>query len=332
MAWVRGGDEAAMLEIVLAPAIEGDERLVNELYGFAARCAALAAAEGTYRIGFGKAFVVGTTRTRALIDMAVKYGYMAKVSGDGEPEAWELQQVRGLFHIKTKEEKDWENRRKRDNSNPKLTCPVRRRDGDNCRYCGREVDWVNRTGPLGATYDHVNGTPADSPDDLAVCCKECNEDPNSRPPLQPPPRRPVYGAKTKEHLKKYTKKYPSDPAPSGIPPTPERPRTQRDTANAESSQRPATAAENAANDTDVVRPPTDGDNAPEAVLRPPKPPPAGGGVRNLGSSGRDGPGREGMGGARSGSVVPGRLAPAVTSSGSGRKRSRRGASEGGSHG
>lgn len=318
MTWVRNGDEGGMHPIVLAAAIEGDKRLVNELYGFVARCAALAAVQSSYRVTFGQAHLVGLTRAKVLLEKAVKYGYMTVV--DAVDDEWEIVQIHGLIHIKTKEEKEWDARRKRDNRNPKLLVPVRSRDGDNCRYCMRPVSWKNRNGALAATYDHVHNAPADSPDDMVVACFECNREPNDRPPLQPPPDKPRLGADTKNYLAKWSKRYPSDPAPSGTTPT----KTPR--------QRPAGTAENAANNTDVVRPPTHGDNASQARPQPRARGPNGQGLPDLGLSGRVGTGRDGTGQVGTGRDGTGRVVPGVADAArrppsSPRKRSKRGRGE-----
>jgi len=51
---------------------------------------------------------------------------------------------------------------------------VRERDGDYCRYCGAKVDWADRNGRLGGTYDHVDPTDAPVVANLVVCCRSCN--------------------------------------------------------------------------------------------------------------------------------------------------------------
>lgn len=51
---------------------------------------------------------------------------------------------------------------------------VKLRDGDLCRYCGREVKWTDRRGPQGATLDHVDPTGPSSEANLVVACRGCN--------------------------------------------------------------------------------------------------------------------------------------------------------------
>lgn len=51
--------------------------------------------------------------------------------------------------------------------NPEQRRAARERDGDMCRHCGQHVDFADRTGPLGGTYELVDG-------ELVVACRGCN--------------------------------------------------------------------------------------------------------------------------------------------------------------
>jgi len=62
-------------------------------------------------------------------------------------------------------------------SNTKLMREIRERDGNRCRYCACAVDWRDRRGPKGGTYDHV--TPLSRGggagiDNVVVACRQCN--------------------------------------------------------------------------------------------------------------------------------------------------------------
>lgn len=59
---------------------------------------------------------------------------------------------------------------------------VKRRDGDNCRYCGRTVNWKDRRSAAGATLDHVDPDGADDADNLVVACRGCNAKKRDRTP------------------------------------------------------------------------------------------------------------------------------------------------------
>lgn len=51
---------------------------------------------------------------------------------------------------------------------------IRKRDGDSCRYCGVVVEWKNRRGPNGGTYDHVEPNGDNSVENVVVACRACN--------------------------------------------------------------------------------------------------------------------------------------------------------------
>ena len=59
---------------------------------------------------------------------------------------------------------------------------VRDRDGDNCRYCGREVDWKDRKSERAGTYDHVVPRGGNDPANVVVACKGCNSRKADRTP------------------------------------------------------------------------------------------------------------------------------------------------------
>lgn len=67
---------------------------------------------------------------------------------------------------------------------PQLRAAIRKRDRDRCRYCGLRVQWSDRRGNSGGTYDHVI---PDGPSDLSnlvVCCRGCNSAKGARTPEQ----------------------------------------------------------------------------------------------------------------------------------------------------
>lgn len=63
---------------------------------------------------------------------------------------------------------------------------VRARDGDACRYCGREVDWTDRKTGKGGCYDHVVPHPVGpfTVENLVVACRACNTKKRDRTPEQ----------------------------------------------------------------------------------------------------------------------------------------------------
>ena len=209
MPWLRVGDTAASHPVVLR-ALElpqADERLKMELFGFAALAASMSAShKSDYIVELGTIrAIAGFTRAEELIKAAIACGYFEEISKDGNT-AYKLLDDPELFHMRLKEEIDWENRRKNDNRNPALTVPVRLRDGDACRWCGRVVYWKDRKSARGATYDHLHPSKgAETPADMVVACKSCNSSRKDNKDwsgtLLPAPMKPYYGAITVEFLK-----------------------------------------------------------------------------------------------------------------------------------
>ncbi len=76
---------------------------------------------------------------------------------------------------------------------PALRHAIRSRDLDRCRYCGVAVNWTDRKGPRGGTYDHIDPAGPNSYENLAVACRSCNSAKGDRLPheagmeLLPPP-------------------------------------------------------------------------------------------------------------------------------------------------
>lgn len=81
--------------------------------------------------------------------------------------------------------------------NADLRDAIRQRDGDNCRYCGITVNWLDRRSPSGATYDHIDPWGENTLENVVVACHQCNITKNQYPPEQvglkllPPPSNPV---------------------------------------------------------------------------------------------------------------------------------------------
>jgi len=59
---------------------------------------------------------------------------------------------------------------------------VRARDGDQCRYCGKVVNWTDKRGPDGGTYDHVMPDGPTDAENLVVACRGCNVSKGHRSP------------------------------------------------------------------------------------------------------------------------------------------------------
>ena len=85
--------------------------------------------------------------------------------------------------IERKEEQRAYNKRKNALYNDlRLTKAVRDRDGDTCQYCGKTVNWRDRKGCDGGTYDHIDPDGDNSLDNLCVACRSCNSSKRGRTP------------------------------------------------------------------------------------------------------------------------------------------------------
>lgn len=58
--------------------------------------------------------------------------------------------------------------------NRELCETIAKRDRDLCRYCGTRVNWADRRGAKGATYDHVDPAGENSLENVVVACRRCN--------------------------------------------------------------------------------------------------------------------------------------------------------------
>lgn len=85
-------------------------------------------------------------------------------------------------HVKA--ERDWARVRKELYATPGLVDAIRQRDGNLCRYCGHTVNWKDRRGPLGATYDHVIPRGPNTLENVVVACRGCNASKRNRTPEQ----------------------------------------------------------------------------------------------------------------------------------------------------
>jgi hypothetical protein len=59
---------------------------------------------------------------------------------------------------------------------------VQTRDRSMCRYCAVRVDWANKRGPSGGTYDHVDPEGDNSFGNVVVACRRCNGRKRDRTP------------------------------------------------------------------------------------------------------------------------------------------------------
>lgn len=65
-----------------------------------------------------------------------------------------------------------------------LRAAIRERDRDRCRYCNAVVNWLDRRGTLGGTYDHVDPDGPTDETNLVVACRGCNSRKGSKTPSE----------------------------------------------------------------------------------------------------------------------------------------------------
>lgn len=206
MAWSKFTDTTAFHPRLLRLASSRDVRQLNEAWGFVQR--ALTWSGQHYTDGFipeGLALLLTPGRTDALVKVATKAGMLEKAKREGEA-GWQiLFEVDDLMHIRSKEEVDWEKRHRQQLRDPDIWIPVRVRDGDACRYCGRVVKWYDNKSDRGATLDHVDP----DGDELVVACRKCNGEKQDRTPEQAgmvllsAPAEPYYSGATIARLAKF---------------------------------------------------------------------------------------------------------------------------------
>jgi 5-methylcytosine-specific restriction endonuclease McrA len=80
--------------------------------------------------------------------------------------------------------RDWDSKRKALFQDKDLVAAVRTRDRDHCRYCDLPVNWKDRKGKRGATYDHVTPRGQNTLENIVVACFECNGKKGHRTPEQ----------------------------------------------------------------------------------------------------------------------------------------------------
>ena len=75
-------------------------------------------------------------------------------------------------------------RRKQLQRDKYLVDKIKHRDRNLCRYCGIRVNWLDRNGPTGGTYDHIDPDGVNSIANVVVACRRCNGIKKDRTPDQ----------------------------------------------------------------------------------------------------------------------------------------------------
>ena len=207
MPWLKVSDTAAQHRIVWR-ALEIPGASMQSMWSLFGQVLALAVEAAAFKTNYiiERGSVLKFTGTPEAADKfiadAMFCGYLTdQVPLDDGRIAYRLVEDEDLFHMRLREEIDWENRRRNDTRNGALIVPIRARDGDACRWCGNVVYWGNQKGGRGATYDHLRpGVPAETPEDMVVACRSCNSSRKDNAgwavDLLPAPSAPYYSAKS----------------------------------------------------------------------------------------------------------------------------------------
>ena len=207
MPWLKVSDTAAQHRIVWR-ALEIPGASMQSMWSLFGQVLALAVEAAAFKTNYiiERGSVLKFTGTpeaaEKFIADATFCGYLTdQVPLEDGRIAYKLVEDEDLFHMRLKEEIEWENRRRNDTRNASLIVPIRARDGDACRWCGHVVYWGNQKGGRGATYDHLRpGVPAETPEDMVVACRSCNSSRKDNAgwavDLLPAPKTPYYSAKS----------------------------------------------------------------------------------------------------------------------------------------
>ncbi len=207
MPWLKVSDTAAQHRIVWR-ALEIPGASMQSMWSLFGQVLALAVEAAAFKTDYvvERGSILKFTGTpdaaQKFIADATFCGYLTgEVPLDDGRIAYRLVEDEDLFHMRLREEIDWENRRRNDTRNGALIVPIRARDGDACRWCGNVVYWGNQKGGRGATYDHLNpGVPAETPEDMVVACRSCNSSRKDNAgwavDLLPAPSAPYFSAKS----------------------------------------------------------------------------------------------------------------------------------------
>ncbi|MHC9829378.1 HNH endonuclease [Corynebacterium diphtheriae] len=148
--------------------------LKNEAFGALVQLTTVSAAHLTdYIVEYGLMAQVAPGREKQLIDVLVDAGMLFRDEEDGR-KVLRIVDDNELLHNRSRDEVEIDRRRSADKRNPELIPAVRYRDGDQCRWCGRTVDWRDRKGGRAATIDSLNEHRNSTVDTLVVACKTCN--------------------------------------------------------------------------------------------------------------------------------------------------------------
>ena len=203
MAWLRVGDNINTNPLMsrLVEACEYDHALKLEALGLFIALATSSAAHLTdYVVEPGLVGVLAPGREKKLMDV-LRAATLVENYKDEQEDRWlyRLKNDVEFVHMRSKAEVEIDRDRTRDRRNPELTIPVRVRDGDQCRWCGRTVNFADHKSNRGGTIDSLTAHQESTVETLVVACRGCNSERkagNDGFELRPAPMFPHYETST----------------------------------------------------------------------------------------------------------------------------------------
>ena len=161
MSWSRMGD-SILIHPLMARLLESsglNHALKNECFGVVAQLVSMSAAHLTdYIIEYGQVAQVAPGREEIVIDTLVKAGILFRVEANGR-KVLRIVDEPEFLHNRLREEVMTDRNRAADKRKPELLYPVRVRDGDICRWCGKTVDWKDPARRCLTPRRHGHGPP-----------------------------------------------------------------------------------------------------------------------------------------------------------------------------
>ena len=187
MAWFEAHDTMARhpKTLKLARLLNVDRRyavgLLHDLFSWGLYAAGKdGQLEGLTKADIAQALDYTQKKADLLIGALVDSGYM-----DEGPDGYAIHDwydYAGKLNERREDQKAYKARRYSLYNDMRLIKAIRARDGDVCRYCGKTVNWNDRKGVDGGTYDHVDPNGENTLENVVVACRSCNSKKKDRTP------------------------------------------------------------------------------------------------------------------------------------------------------
>lgn len=138
------------------------------------------ALEGLTGADIAQALDYPPKKAQAVVEALVESGYLDRSDTGYVIHNW--YNYAGKLNERREDEKAYKARRYALYNDMRLIKAVRARDGDYCRYCGKKVNWTDKRGVDGGTYDHVDPDGDNSMENVVVACRSCNSKKQNRTP------------------------------------------------------------------------------------------------------------------------------------------------------